>query len=78
MTIVIRSPENSSLDQSAIQIESELQDQLTWTIEKQSANTALLNLTLKPTATEGLVHGEFVILYQDSRIPVPVDTLVTP
>ena len=78
MTIVIRSPENSSLDQSAIQIESELQDQLTWTIEKQSANTARLNLTLKPTATEGLVHGEFAIVYQDSRIPIPVDTLVTP
>jgi len=78
ITIVIRSFENSSLDPSAIQIESELQDQLTWTIEKQSANTARLNLTLKPTATEGLVHGEFAIVYQDSRIPVPVDSLVTP
>ena len=77
MTIVIRSPENSSLDVPAIQIESELKDQLTWVIEKQSANTARLNLTLKPTATEGLVHGEFAIVYQDSRIAVPVDTLVT-
>ena len=77
MTIIIRSPENSSLDVPAIQIETDLQDQLTWKIEKQSANTAKLSLTLKPTATEGLVHGEFAILYQDSRIPVPVDTLVT-
>ncbi len=78
MTIVIRSPENSSLDSSLIQIESDLQEQLTWVIEKQSPNTARLNLTLKPTATQGLVHGEFAIVYQDSRIPVPVDTLVTP
>lgn len=78
LTIIIRSPENSSLDVPAIQIETELHDQLTWKIEKQSANTARLNLTLKPTATEGLVHGEFAIVYQDSRILVPVDTLVTP
>ncbi len=78
MTIVIRSPENSSLDESAIRIESELPGQLTWKIVKQSANTALLSLTLKPTATEGLVHGEFAIVYRDSRIPVPVDALVTP
>ena len=78
MTIVIRSPENSALDVSAIHIETELQDQLTWTIEKQSANTAKLHLTLKPTATAGLVHGEFAIVYKDSRIPVPVDTLITP
>ena len=78
MTIVIRSPENSALDASLIEIETDLQDQLTWKIEKQSANTAKLSLTLKPMATEGLVHGEFAIVYQDSRISVPVDTLVTP
>ncbi len=78
VTIIIRSPENSALDVSAIQIESGLQSQLTWVIEKQSANTAKLSLTLTPTATEGLVHGEFAIVYQDSRIPVPVDTLITP
>ncbi len=78
LTIVIRSPENSSLNVPAIQIETDLKDQLTWKIEKQSANTAKLNLTLQPTVTEGLVHGEFAIVYQDSRILVPVDTLVTP
>ena len=78
LTLVIRSPENSALDETAIHITTEMKDQLRWTIEKQSPNTARLNLTLKPTATEGLVHGEFIITYGEAVIPVPVDTLVTP